>query len=1047
LVFARASSVGHMRAYAELQASSNFSFLRAASHPQELMAAAVETGLMAIALTDRNTLSGIVLAHSFLKQNPDAGTRFIVGCRLDLSDGGSLLCYPTNRAAYGRLTRLLTLGKRRAAKGKCDLTLANVADHSEGQRFILPFPAVLDEASAAYIRTCAAMFTGRIHLALTHSCRGDDRRWIQTVAEFARSIPVPMVVTNDVLYHASERKPLQDVLTCIREGCTLRDAGFRLEANAERDLKSPRRMHELFAAWPEALAASLQIADACRFSLDELRYEYPEEIVEPSISAFQDLERRTWSGAAWRFPAGIPEAVSKQIRHELKLIEEREYAPYFLTVHEIVKFATSKSILHQGRGSAANSVICYCLGITQVDPVERGLLFERFISAARDEPPDIDVDFEHDRREEVIQHIYQKYGRDRAGITATVVHYRTRRAVREVGKALGLSDDVTGALAGSVWGWSNAGIAEECVREAGLDLAERRLRQTLHLTKMLIGFPRHLSQHVGGFVMSRGRLDELVPIENAVMEDRTVIQWEKDDLDELGMMKVDILALGMLSAIRRAFEMMERHYGKKLTLATVPHDDAAVYEMLGRADSIGVFQVESRAQQSMLPRLKPKCFYDLVIEVAIVRPGPIQGDMVHPYLRRREGKEAVIYPSPALEAVLKKTLGVPLFQEQAMQIAIIGAGFTPTEADQLRRSLATFRHVGTIATFRERFVSGMLSNGYPQEFAERCFSQIEGFGTYGFPEAHAISFANLVYVSAWLKCHYPDVFCAALLNSQPMGFYAPAQLVQDARRHGVEVRPIDVNYSDWDSTLESGAVRLGLRMVAGLAESDAKSLVESRGTGYRSPSEIARRAGCGRVALGRLAQADAFGSMQLDRRQSLWKARALDGRMPPLFLHAESELFDEPTAELPPATAGQEVVKDYQATGLTLREHPLAFLRDSLRTRRVLTAEQLQRTSHGRVVTVAGLVLCRQQPMTAKNTVFMTVEDETGAINLIVWKHVHERCRRAVHGAKLIGCQGVVQREGQVLHVVANRVWDWSSDLNKLGADARGLAIHSRDFH
>jgi error-prone DNA polymerase len=1042
-----------MRAYAELQASSNFSFLCGASHPQELMAAAAAVNLAAIALTDRNTLSGIVLAHSFLKKTHDARTHFIAGCRLDLTNGESVLCYPTDRAAYGRLTRLLTLGKRRAMKGECELSLADVAEHSEGQRFILPFPAVLNEAAIAHIRACAALFPKQLHLALTHSCRGDDQQWIQTVAEFAHAVGLPTVATNDALYHAGARKPLQDVLTCIREGCTLEEAGFRLLANAERDLKSPRQMHELFAAWPDALAATLEIADACRFSLDDLRYEYPEEIVEPGVSAFEDLRRRTWAGAAWRFPNGIPEAVSKQIRHELRLIEEREYAPYFLTVHEIVKFAASKGILHQGRGSAANSVICYCLDITQVDPVARGLLFERFISAARDEPPDIDVDFEHDRREEVIQHIYEKYGRDRAGLTATVVHYRTRRAVREVGKVLGLSKDVTGALAGSVWGWSNAGVAEESVREAGLDPADRRLRQTLHLTRMLVGFPRHLSQHVGGFVISQGRLDELVPIENATMEDRTVIQWEKDDLDELGMMKVDILALGMLSAIRRAFELLERHYGRKLTLATVPHDDAAVYKMLQQADSMGVFQVESRAQQSMLPRLKPETFYDLVIEVAIVRPGPIQGDMVHPYLRRREGKEPVVYPSPALEAVLKKTLGVPLFQEQAMQIAIIGAGFTPTEADQLRRSLATFRHIGTITTFRERFVRGMLANGYPQEFAERCFSQIEGFGTYGFPESHAISFANLVYVSAWLKCHYADVFCAALLNSQPMGFYAPAQLVQDARRHGVEIRPIDVNWSSWDCTLESAegaplhAVRLGLRMVAGLAERNAQALVAARGAGYRSPDEIARRTGCGRTVLDHLAQADAFGSMRLSRRQSLWKASALAGRIPPLLQHAEVDSFDDPATDLPPMTPSQEVVKDYQATGLTLREHPLVFLRAGLRVRRVITAEQLERTSNGKVVTVAGLVLCRQQPMTAKNTVFVTLEDETGAINLIVWKHVHERCRRAVHLAKLLGCQGLVQREGQVLHVVANQVWDWTNDLNTLSSDTATLAIHSRDFH
>jgi error-prone DNA polymerase len=1042
-----------MNAYAELQVSSNFSFLRGASHARELIAAAVKADLAAMALTDRNTLSGIVLAHTYVKKTPGVRTRFIVGCRLDLNDGASLLCYPTDRAAYGRLTRLLTLGRRRATKGQCHLTLNDVADHAEGQRFVIPFPTVLDDAAIAHIRACAELFPGCVHLALTHVCRGDDKRWIQTVAEFARSLAMPVVVTNDVLFHAHERKPLQDVLTCIREGCTLSEAGFRLQANAERNVKSPREMHELFAAYPDALKATLEIANECHFSLDELRYEYPEEIVEPGLSAAEDLERRAWAGAAWRFPDGVPEAVAKQIRHEMELIREREYAPYFLTVHEIVKFATSKGILNQGRGSAANSMICYCLGITQVDPVARGLLFERFISAARDEPPDIDVDFEHDRREEVIQHIYEKYGRDRAGLTATVVHYRTRRAVREVGKVLGLSEDVTGALVSSASRWSDAGVTDERVREAGLDPTDRRLRQVLYLAKTLIGFPRHLSQHVGGFVIARGRLDELVPIENAAMKDRSVVQWEKDDLDELGMMKVDILALGMLSAIHRAFEFLEKHYNRKLTLATIPHEDAAVYEMLRRADSIGVFQVESRAQMSMLPRLKPREFYDLVIEVAIVRPGPIQGDMVHPYLRRREGKEPVVYPSKALEAVLGKTLGVPLFQEQAMQIAVIGAGFTPTEADQLRRSLATFRHVGTIATFRERFVGGMIANGYGQEFAERCFSQIEGFGTYGFPESHAISFANLTYASAWLKHHYPDVFCAALLNSQPMGFYAPAQLVQDARRHGVEIRPIDVNLSEWDCALESvdrssrHAVRLGLRMVAGLAERDARTIIAARGAGYGSQDEIARRTGCGRAVLDRLAQADAFGSMQLGRRQSLWKARSLDGRMPPLFSRAETDLFDEPEAQLPPTTQGQEVLRDYQSTGVTLREHPLTFLRAGLKTKHVVTAAQLELVGNARIVTVAGIVLCRQQPMTAKGTVFVTLEDETGIINLIVWKRVHERCRRAIHCAKLMGCQGVTQREGRVLHVVVNRVWDWSSELGKLSTEATPLVVHSRDFH
>ncbi len=1039
--------------YAELQVCSNFSFLRGASHPRELVVAAAMYGHAAIALTDRNTLSGVVLAHSHLKKVPEVKTHFIVGCRLDLFDGSSLLCYPTTRNAYGRLTRLLTLGRRRAVKGDCILHLSDIEEYSEDQQFVFPFPEILSDAIIEQVKRCAISFPGRFHLALTHSCRGDDKRWIGTVAEFARSVDIPVVATNDVLYHAPERKMLQDIVTCIREKCTLAQAGFRLSANAERHLKAPQEMARLFSTWPDAIEATLEIASRCSFSLDELRYEYPEEIVEPGISPFEDLMRRTWAGADCRYPLGISDEVRKQIEHEFKLIGEREYAPYFLTVHDIVKFAASKGILYQGRGSAANSLVCYCLGITAVDPVERKLLFERFISLARDEPPDIDVDFEHERREEVIQYIYEKYGRDRAGIAATVVHYRTRRAVREVGKALGLSDEVVGALTGSVWGWSNQGVQEDGAQEAGLNPSDKRLRLALDLSRELIGFPRHLSQHVGGFVIARGRLDELVPIENAAMPDRTIVQWDKDDLNELGMMKVDVLALGMLTAIRRAFDLLECHYGKKLTLSNIPQEKA-VYKMLQAADSIGVFQVESRAQQSMLPRMKPKEFYDLVIEVAIVRPGPIQGDMVHPYLRRREGKESVVYPSEALRKILEKTLGVPLFQEQAMQIAIVGAGFTPEEADELRQALATFRHVGTISTFRDRFISGMLRNGYPQNFAERCFSQIEGFGTYGFPESHAISFANLVYVSAWIKCHYPDVFCAALLNSQPMGFYAPAQLVRDAREHGVDVRPIDVNHSGWDTTLEatekadSHAVRLGLRMVAGLPEKDGNALVEERGSGYDSPAEIATRTACGRLALERLAHADAFGSMCLERRQALWRVSALDGKKLPLFHASKRSLFDEPDAHLPPASPSQEVVEDYVATGLTLHNHPLTFLRSSLRTRGVITAADLKKAPNGKLITVAGLVLFRQQPQTAKGTIFLSIEDETGATNLIVWKKVQDKHRRAVYGGKLLVCRGIVQKEGQVLHVIARDIWDWSAQLRQLHAeqDAKGLPVRSRDF-
>jgi error-prone DNA polymerase len=1038
--------------YAELQVSSNFSFLRGASHARELAAAAAAYGYPAIALTDRNTLSGIVLAHTHLKKNPESGTRFIVGCRLDLTDGFSLLCYPSGREAYGRLTRLLTLGRRRAGKGECSLTLSDVERHSEGQHFIFPFPEVLNDAVKRQIQSCGNLFRGRFHLALTHSCRGDDARWIRTVAEFAGSSGVPVVATNDVLYHSPDRKPLQDVMTCIRENCTLDQAGFRLEANAERYIKPPEVMARLFTDWPRAIEATLEIADACRFSLDELRYEYPEEITGPGMTAFEDLARRTWAGAAKRYPQGIPDEVRAQIEHEFKLISAREYAPYFLTVHEIVKFATSRGILNQGRGSAGNSLVCYCLGITQVDPIKHKLLFERFISAARNEPPDIDVDFEHERREEVIQHIYEKYGRDRAGIASTVVHYRSRRAIREVGKALGLSEDIVGGLAKSIWGWSNKGVTSDSVQEAGLDPSDKRLKMALELSQELIGFPRHLSQHVGGFVIARGRLDELVPIENATMRDRTIVQWDKDDLNELGMMKVDILALGMLTAIRKAFDLIQIHYGKRYTLSNIPQEDS-VYAMLQSADSIGVFQVESRAQQSMLPRLKPKEFYDLVIEVAIVRPGPIQGDMVHPYLRRREGKESIEYPSEALRGILEKTLGVPLFQEQAMQIAVAGAGFTPDEADELRRSLATFRHVGTISSFRDRFLRGMLDRGYPEKFAERCFSQIEGFGTYGFPESHAISFANLVYVSAWIKYHYPGVFCAALLNSQPMGFYAPAQLVRDARDHGVEVRPIDVNFSHWDVTLEPAAtgghaIRLGLRMAAGLPEKEGKAIVEARGAGYRSPGEIAMRAGCGRIALNRLAQADAFGSMNLQRRQALWDVSALDGKMPPLFRSAQRHLFDEPETCLPPSSPSQDVVQDYQATGLTLRSHPLEFLRSHLRAQGVSTAHDTRQAPNNKLITVAGLVLFRQQPLTAKGTIFLTIEDETGAVNLIVWQDTHRKYRRAVFTGKLLACRGVVQREGQVLHVVARHIWDWSAKLKSL-QEERGretLPVRSRDF-
>ncbi len=928
------------RGYAELQTTSNFSFLRGAAHPGELVATAAALGHRAIAITDRNSLAGVVRAHQAAKA---AGLRLVVGCRLDLDDGPSLLAFPEDRAAYGRLTRLLTLGKRRAAKGECRLDYADVVAHGEGQ-IVLVLLGEAAAAFAAFAGRVAADFAGRAYLAAHHLYRGDDARRLKGLAALAETTGLPLVATNDVLYHVGERRPLQDVLTCIREGCTIGEAGFRLAANAERHLKSPPEMARLFRGYEHAVRRSLEIVARCRFSLDELRYEYPDETAEDGRTAQQRLADLAWTGAKERF-GSIPQKIRDLIAHELQLIERLDYARYFLTVHDLVAFARRRGILCQGRGSAANSAVCYCLGITAVDPARIDVLFERFISAARNEPPDIDVDFEHERREEVIQYIYEKYGRDRAGLAATVICYRSRSAIREVGKALGLSVDVVAALAGIVWGWSNDPIAEARVREAGLDPADPTLRLALDLAAELVGFPRHLSQHVGGFVITRGPLSELVPIENAAMADRTVIEWDKDDLDALGMLKIDVLALGMLTCIRKAFALIETHFGRRLELATVPAEEPAVYEMLSRADSLGVFQVESRAQMTMLPRLRPREFYDLVIEVAIVRPGPIQGDMVHPYLRRRSGREPVDYPSEALRQVLGKTLGVPLFQEQAMKIAIVGAGFLPEEADRLRRAMATFKRSGDIHLFRDKFIVGMVRNGYDRDFAQRCFSQIEGFGTYGFPESHAASFALLVYVSAWIKCCYPEVFACALLNSQPMGFYAPAQIVRDARAHGVEVRPVDVNHSRWDCTLEpapshlenplppmggegsprtagpagrsggrgaygpqpppsprpsppenggrgsncSWALRLGFRQIKGFAEADAERLVMARPAhGYAAPRALWRQSGLGRAALERLAEADAFGSIGLDRRRALWALKALGEPPLPLFAAAEA---------------------------------------------------------------------------------------------------------------------------------------------------------------
>jgi error-prone DNA polymerase len=1042
-----------MTGYAELQVTSNFSFLRGASHPSELVLQAMGLGLSAVAITDRNTLAGVVRAHSAASE---LGFRLVIGCRLDLEDAPSLLCYPTDRAAYGRLARLLTLGKRRAEKGQCRLAYADVAAAGEGQ-LLLALPPEDETGFAAFLARLAGDFPGSAYLAAQMLYRGDDGKRLHRLAALAARARLPLVATNDVLYHAAERRSLQDVVTCIREGCTVAEAGWRLEAHAERHLKPPEEMARLFRDCPAAVARSLEIVERCRFSLDELRYDYPDETGDDGTPAQQKLERLAREGAARRYPEGVPEKIRRQIEHELALIGRLGFAPYFLTVQDIMRFAWEKNILCQGRGSAANSAVCFCLGVTDVDPNRVDLLFERFVSSERNEPPDIDVDFEHERREEVIQYIYGKYGRERAGMTAVVSCYRARGAIREVGKALGLSADVTAALAGVVWGWGSEAIDDAEVREAGLDPGDRTLRLALGLAHELMGFPRHLSQHVGGFVITQGRLDELVPIENAAMEDRTVIEWDKDDLNALGILKVDVLGLGMLSCIHRAFDLIAAHYGKHYTIASLPKEAPQVYDMLCRADSIGVFQVESRAQMSMLPRLRPREFFDLVIEVAIVRPGPIQGDMVHPYLRRRLGEEPIDYPK-GLEEVLKPTYGVPLFQEQAMKIAMIGAGFTAGEADGLRRAMATFRHNGDIRRFEKKFIAGMLANGYADDFATRCFDQIKGFSDYGFPLSHAASFALLVYVSAWLKCFHPEVFAGALLNSQPMGFYAPAQIVRDARDHGVEVRPVDVNHSDWDCSLEPTqgarrALRLGFRLVKGLAEQELReTLIAARGMPYRWPAELRHRGAVSRGALERLADADAFRSMGLDRRQALWAVKGLEeGAAEGLPLLAPlAGALPEPPATLPAMGLGEHVMEDYRATGLSLKRHPLALLRPALAGRGVIAHAELRATPPARLVKVAGLAIVRQQPATASGVIFMTLEDETGIANIVVWRKVFERFRPVVMGARLVEVTGRVQREGEVIHVVADRLADLSAVLRRLWdpgkTAAEELRVESHDF-
>jgi len=1056
--------------YAELQATTNYSFLRGGSHPHELVAEAKLQGLAALAVTDRNTLAGVVRAHTAAKR---VGLRLIVGTRLDLTDAPSLLCLPTDRAAYGRLCRLLSLGQGRADKGQCTLALEDVAAAADGQILI----ALTSEdwnwrAEAAHAafevelrRLKTSLAPTALYLAATHAYRGDDRAHIAALAALARRCRLPLVATGDVLYHTPHRRPLQDVLTCIREGVCISDAGLRLAPNAERHIKPPHEMARLFEGHEAALARTLEIAAACAFNLDDLQYEYPDEPVPPGKTPHAHLVDLVEAGAREKFPDGVPDKVRTNIDKELALIAKLNYAPYFLTVHDIVAFAKSQDILCQGRGSAANSVVCYCLDITGVNPTEVDLLFERFISADRQEPPDIDVDFEHERREDVIQHIYRKYGRHRAGLAATVISYRSRSAVREVGKAMGLSEDTVAALAGMVWGTRGSGaLPGQRVREAGLDPDDPLLQRVLELTEELIEFPRHLSQHVGGFVLTRGPLVEMVPVGNSAMEDRTFVEWDKDDLAALNLLKVDVLGLGMLTCIRRAFDLIARHEGQRWTLATLPREKPAVYEMLCRAEAIGVFQVESRAQMNMLPRLKPKCFYDLVIEVAIVRPGPIQGDMVHPYLRRRDEIEDVDYPFPQngdpneLRNILHKTLGVPLFQEQAMRIAMVAAEFSDSEVNELRKAMAAFRRRGTIEQLEEKMVSKMVERGYAREFAQRCFNQIKGFGEYGFPESHAASFALLVYVSAWIKHHHPAAFCAALLNSQPMGFYAPAQLVRDARENGVEVRPVDINHSDWDCTLEPGgadgrpALRLGFRQVDGMSQDETeKKLLAARDRApFADTYDLWRRAGIRLDTIERLAAADAFRSIGLDRRQALWEVKALDGATPlPLFDWSETrEGGLEPAVALPEMPLPDHVVTDYQTLRLSLKAHPVRFLRGGLRRRRILACADLRATRNGQWVSVAGVVLVRQQPGTAKGVIFMTIEDETGIANVVVWAKTMARYRRVVMASRLIVIHGRVQRKDNIIHIVAAQLEDrteWLSLLSENGRETMPVPIARAD--
>ncbi|MHA6686014.1 error-prone DNA polymerase [Mesorhizobium sp. A556] len=1064
--------------YIEFGVQSNFSFLRGASRPEELVVAACRLGHAGMGLADRNSVAGVVRAWSQSKQaklTPDAEPMTLPyhpGCRLVFRDGTpDILAYPQDRKGWGNLCRMLTQANLRDETEK-GATLLDRADLFEWGDLLslamLPDLSPRAKSQMEILRSLKDRFGKALRLAVAPAYRGDDRFRIEQAAAMAEALGLPLMATNDVLYHAAERRRLQDVLTAIRLNVPVAEAGLELAANAERHLKPPAEMARLFRRHPQALTETQRFAAELGFSLGDLQYNYPDEPTRDGATPQQELARLALEGAAERYPDGVPASVSQHIREELSLIERMGYARYFLTVHDIVRFARSRGILCQGRGSAANSVVCFCIGVTPVGPDMIDTLFERFISEERNEPPDIDVDFEHERREEVMQYIYTKYSTKRTALAAAVTSYRGRSALREVAKALGLSDDVRNGLSGSIWGWWSSKLGEKEAQAGGLDKADPLTRQVIDLSNEIMGFPRHLTQHVGGFVITKDRLDKIVPIVKTAMDERKMVEWDKDDLDAVGLLKVDVLALGMLSCIRRAFDLLEEHYeehdehGRPLELATLPPEDARVYDMICRADTLGVFQIESRAQMSMLPRLKPREFYDLVIEVAIVRPGPIQGDMVHPYLRRRMKLEEVHYPNPMLHKILHKTLGIPLFQEQAMKIAIEAAGFPPGKADQLRRSMATFRRNGTIDGHRQDFIEGMVKNDYPRDFAERCFRQIEGFGDYGFPESHAASFALLVYASCWFKTFYPDVFCAAILNSQPMGFYAPAQLVRDALDHGIEIRDVDVNLSDWDCALEkspfdpnrviahhaqmrgvirsSNAVRLGFRQIKGLSKEHMATFVERRGGGYASVRDVWLRSGLDVGEIEKLAEADAFRSRGIDRREALWAVRALDGKSAaeklPLFDRPGILLREmEPEAALPKMPLGEHVIHDYRSLGLSLKAHPVGFLREKLDRCGITPNTLLPTVKDGRRVRVAGLVLVRQRPGKG-NAIFLTLEDDKAVANIIMWPRVFDRFRAVVMGAKFICVSGKLQSESGVVHIVADRIEDFTPWLAVLQEEA-----------